>query len=47
MPPSRWFAVGSAGGSELGAGAHPPGEALVREGARGFHNQTMVVLPIA
>jgi hypothetical protein len=42
MPPSRWFAVGSADGSELGAGARAAGG-----GMRGFHNQTLIALSIA
>jgi hypothetical protein len=42
MPPSRWFAVGSADGSELGAGARAAGDALVH-----VPNQTPVVLSIA
>jgi hypothetical protein len=42
MPPSRWLAVGSADGSELGAGTRAAGDALVH-----LHNQTLVVLSIA
>lgn len=34
MPPSRWFAVGSADGSELSAGAYAAGEALVHDDAK-------------
>jgi hypothetical protein len=34
MPPSRWFAFGSADGSESGAGARTAGEALVHDDAR-------------
>jgi hypothetical protein len=47
MWPSCWFAVGSADGSELGVRARAAGEALVRDGMRGFPNQIMVVLSIA
>ena len=59
MPPSRWFAVGSADGSELGAGPLAAGEALVHDDAKlsvvfccqshdlPDHNQTVVVLSIA
>ena len=34
MPASRWFAVGSAGGSEISAGAYAAGEALVHDDAK-------------
>jgi hypothetical protein len=34
MPPSRWFAVGSAGGSPPRAGARAAGDALVHDDAK-------------
>jgi hypothetical protein len=34
MPASRWFAVGSADGSELSAGTSAADEALVRDDAK-------------